>query len=41
LAGLEGGEPFQPDMRTALRTQQVCEAVLNSARQGQWMEIAT
>jgi len=39
LASLEGGEPFQPDMKSALRTQKVCEAVLQSARQGQWMEI--
>lgn len=39
LAGLEGGEPFQPDMKCALRTQKVCEAVLDSAKQGQWVEI--
>jgi len=39
LAGLEGGEPFQPDMRSALRTQKVCEAVLDSAKQGAWVEI--
>jgi predicted dehydrogenase len=41
LAGLEGGEPFQPDMKSALRTQRVCEAVLASAKQGQWIEIPT
>jgi len=40
LAGLEGGEPFQPDMKCALRTQKVCEAVLDSAKQGQWVEIS-
>ena len=39
LASLEGGPPFQPDMRTALRTQRVCDAVLQSARRGQWVEI--
>jgi predicted dehydrogenase len=39
LAALEGGEPFQPDMKSALRTQQVCEAVLGSAREGRWVEI--
>jgi predicted dehydrogenase len=39
LAALEGGPPFQPDMRSALRTQRVCDAVLESARRGQWVEI--
>ncbi len=40
LASLEeGGKPFQPDMKAALRTQRVCDAVLTSAKQGQWMEI--
>jgi len=40
LASLEGGEPFQPDMKSALRTQKVCDAVLDSAKQGQWVEIS-
>jgi len=40
LASLEGGQPFQPDMKCALRTQRVCDAVLDSARKGQWVEIA-
>jgi len=39
LASLEGGEPFQPDMRCALRTQRVCDAVLQSAKEGKWLEI--
>ncbi len=39
LASLEGGEPFQPDMKAALRTQKVCDAVLDSAKQGQWVEL--
>jgi len=38
LASLEGGEPFQPDMKTALRTQKVCESVLESAKEGRWVE---
>jgi len=40
LASLEGGPKFHPDMRCALRTQRVCDAVLESARRGQWVEIA-
>jgi len=39
LAGLEGGPAFQPDMKQALRTQQVCDTVLQSAREGKWLEI--
>ena len=32
LTSLETGEPVQPDFRSALRTQKVCEAVLASAK---------
>jgi predicted dehydrogenase len=39
LAGLEGGPKFQPDLRSGLRTQRVCDAVLDSARKQQWVEI--
>jgi predicted dehydrogenase len=39
LASLEGGPKFEPTMRTALRTQKVCGAVLDSARRRQWVEI--
>ncbi|MHC4402302.1 MAG: Gfo/Idh/MocA family protein [Planctomycetota bacterium] len=39
LASLEGGPAFQPDMKQALRTQQVCDTVLQSARDGRWVEI--
>jgi len=39
LASLEGGPAFQPDMKQALRTQRVCDAVLASAKQGSWVEI--
>lgn len=40
LKGLETGEPVQPDFRCALATQRVCDAVLESAKTGQWIEIA-
>ena len=39
LHGLETGIPAQPDFRAALATQRVCDAVLESARSGQWMTI--
>ena len=39
LASLEGGPKFQPDMRSAWRTQRVCDAVLESARKQQWVDI--
>jgi predicted dehydrogenase len=39
FASLEGGPAFQPDMKAALRTQRVCDAVLESAKQGAWVEI--
>jgi predicted dehydrogenase len=37
VMGLESGKPAQPDFRNALDTQKVCDAVLESARTGQWM----
>ncbi|GAB6164758.1 Gfo/Idh/MocA family oxidoreductase [Thermostilla marina] len=40
LASLEGGPEFQPDIKSALRTQRVCDAVLQSAKEGRWIEIA-
>ncbi|RMG01295.1 MAG: gfo/Idh/MocA family oxidoreductase [Planctomycetota bacterium] len=40
LASLEGGPEFQPDIKSALRTQRVCDAVLQSAKEGRWVEIA-
>ena len=40
LASLEGGPAFQPDMKTAMRTQLVCEKVLRSAKEGAWLDIA-
>jgi len=39
LASIEGGKPHQPNMRTAMRTQRVCDSVIESARKGQWVEI--
>ena len=38
LRGVETGTPAEPTFRTALQTQKVCDAVLASARLGQWAE---
>lgn len=38
VAGIESGKPAQPDFRNALQTQKVCDAVLESARTGRWVE---
>jgi predicted dehydrogenase len=38
VIGIESGAPAQPDFRNALQTQKVCDAVLESARTGQWVE---
>jgi len=38
LAGVESGEPAQPDFRCALQTQRVCDAVLASAQRGGWVD---
>jgi predicted dehydrogenase len=40
LQGLETGKGTQPDFRCALHTQRVCDAVLDSAKSGAWVEIA-
>ena len=39
LTGLDTGLPAQPDFRSGLRTQRVCDAVLESAKKRQWVEI--
>ncbi|MEQ8791368.1 MAG: Gfo/Idh/MocA family oxidoreductase [Pirellulaceae bacterium] len=39
LAGLAKGEAVGPTFRDALETQKVCDAVLNSAKSGQWTEV--
>ncbi|HEX8376102.1 MAG TPA: Gfo/Idh/MocA family oxidoreductase [Geminicoccaceae bacterium] len=41
LRGLEAGEPAQPDFAEALETERVCAAVLRSAREGRWVEVAS
>ncbi len=35
---LETGRKFQPDFRCALQTQKVCEAVIQSGKEGRWVE---
>jgi predicted dehydrogenase len=37
VMGIESGRPAQPDFRTALQTQRVCDAVLKSAQTGRWV----
>ena len=39
LEGLAKGQPVAPTFRDALETQQVCDAVLTSAQERQWMAI--
>lgn len=38
VAGVESGVSAQPTFRTALQTQRICEAVLESAKTGHWVE---
>jgi predicted dehydrogenase len=38
VMAIERGERTQPDFRNALQTQRVCDAVLASAKSGQWVE---
>jgi predicted dehydrogenase len=40
LTGLADGKPAEPTFRTALETQKVCDAVLQSARDGHWAKVA-
>ena len=40
VAGLKSGAPAQPDFESGLRTQRVCDAVLQSAANGRWVDIA-
>jgi predicted dehydrogenase len=40
VAGIESGTPAQPDFRGGWQTQRVCDAVLESARSGRWIEVA-
>ena len=39
LAGLASGQPAGPTFRDALETQRVCDAVLESAQSGQWVDV--
>src|SRR5208283_3953337 len=39
LEGLAKGKPAMPDFREALRTQYVCDAVLQSAREQKWVAV--
>ncbi len=39
LAGLASGEPAGPSFREALETTRVCDAILQSGRSGQWVEV--
>ena len=39
LAGLESGTPVSPTFREALETQKICDAVLSSAKSGQWTDV--
>ncbi len=39
LKSLESGRPVQPDFRSGLRTQKVCDAVLESAKSGKWVDV--
>jgi predicted dehydrogenase len=39
IEGIESGKPAQPDFRDALRTQYVCDAVLQSAKEGKWVGV--
>jgi predicted dehydrogenase len=38
VEGIESGTWTQPDFRSGLQTQKVCDAVIASARLGQWMD---
>ncbi|MDR1268625.1 MAG: Gfo/Idh/MocA family oxidoreductase [Planctomycetaceae bacterium] len=40
LFSLDGGTKFEPDMRTAARTQKVCDAIIQSASEAKWIEIS-
>src|SRR6266571_2146406 len=39
LDGLAKGKPAMPDFRDALRTQLVCDAILQSAKDGKWVKV--
>lgn len=41
LYAMSRGEAVQPDFRSALQTQRVCAAVLESGAAGRWVDVAT
>jgi predicted dehydrogenase len=40
LGGIAKNRPTSPTFREALETQKVCDAVLASAKTGQWVDVA-
>jgi predicted dehydrogenase len=38
VEGIEKGKPAQPNFRGGLQTQRVCDAVIESARRGEWVD---
>jgi predicted dehydrogenase len=38
VEGIEKGKPTQPTFRGGLQTQRVCDAVIESARRGEWVD---
>src|SRR3989440_1816821 len=40
LTAIDEGKPAKPDFRDALRTQHVCDAVLQSAREQKWVTVS-
>lgn len=41
IEGVSQSKPAQPDFKDALRTQYICDAVLQSAREGKWVKVQT
>jgi len=39
LRGMESGEAALPNFKEALKTQQVCDTVLKSAKEGKWLKV--
>jgi predicted dehydrogenase len=39
LEGVAKGKPAMPDFNDALRTQYVCDAILQSAKEGKWVKV--
>src|SRR5215216_3991453 len=39
IEGISSDKPSMPDFRDALRTQYICDAVLQSAKEGKWVKV--